>query len=179
MKIIVPQQNTNIQGTNRKTGNSSKGISEHTSNVSNHNQKYPVATSEKTVHKKEITKLNKDITTGLSHIKSKLSNILSDKASGPFQNDSIKELKSQLDRLTASVKSYQDKLDSSSYKHNSSKQKTITKLETKLSTITEKMSKAESNNKFNVSRGNQAHLDNKQKAFDLREGNKAPSKFEP
>ncbi|MBV2187768.1 hypothetical protein [Providencia rettgeri] len=178
MKITVHQQNTNIQGTNRKTGNSSKGISGRTNNVSNNNQECPVTTSEKTVHKKDITKLNNNVTAGLSKIKSKLDAILSDKMSAPFQNNVINELKVELKALTTSVNNYQNKLNSSSYAHNSSKQKTITTLETKLSTMTVKMSKAESNNQFNIIRDKQDLLDNIQKASDLRQGKKAPSNLE-
>lgn len=98
--------------------------------------------------------------------------------SAPFQNNVINELKVELKALTTSVNNYQNKLNSSSYAHNSSKQKTITTLETKLSTMTVKMSKAESNNQFNIIRDKQDLLDNIQKASDLRQGKKAPSNLE-
>ncbi|UPS64106.1 hypothetical protein [Providencia rettgeri] len=178
-----PIQNSNITQTmthhvSKNTSKSSKGISGRANNVSNNNQECPVTTSEKTVHKKDITKLNNNVTAGLSKIKSKLDAILSDKISAPFQNNVINELKVELKALTTSVNNYQNKLNSSSYAHNSSKQKTITTLETKLSTVTGKMSKAERNNQFNVIRDKQVLLDNTQKASDLSQGKKTPSKFD-
>ncbi|MBG5892450.1 hypothetical protein ABN267_05685 [Providencia rettgeri] len=134
-------------------------------------------TDEKTVHKKDITKLNNNVTAGLSKIKSKLDAILSDKMPGSFQKDVINELKIELKELTTSVNNYQNKLNSSSYAHNSSKQKTLTQLNNKLSMANDKISHANHSNKYNGIKNNQAYTDNINKANNFINGEKAPSKF--
>ncbi|MEX9840907.1 hypothetical protein AB7X06_07125 [Providencia rettgeri] len=134
-------------------------------------------THEKTVHKKDITKLNNNVTAGLSKIKSKLDAILSDKMPGSFQKDVINELKIELKELTTSVNNYQNKLNSSSYAHNSSKQKTLTQLNNKLSMANDKISHANHSNKYNDIKNNQAYTDNINKANNFINGEKAPSKF--
>ncbi|MDM9283830.1 hypothetical protein QU814_11725 [Providencia rettgeri] len=91
-------------------------------------KKTPILTSEKIVHNQDIKKLKKSISTELKNINSSISEIINNKL--PLWKVDTANLNSQLSKLTSSIKAYQAKLDSSSYKHHHSKQETLSKLNT-------------------------------------------------
>lgn len=81
--------------------------------------------TEKTVHKKDIIRLNNYVNTGINKIKSTLKIIINDKSLGSLNDERIEELNINLSELSDSVQTYKNKY----YSHNSSKLDALNKLE--------------------------------------------------
>ncbi|MCG9535807.1 MULTISPECIES: hypothetical protein [Providencia] len=178
MRIKTPQQNTNIQNVNRNTSNSSKGISGHTNNVSNNNQKCPVTTSEKTVNKKDVKQLNNAITKLLSDITSKINDFKNNKENGAFSKDNIKDFGDRLDTIQKDIFKYQKLLNSSSYKHHSSKQKTLDRAPGQVKNVEAQIAKLKKQDNVRMNQTHQTYIDNNEKHDNLLMGKKTLSKFE-
>ncbi|HGN1706577.1 TPA: hypothetical protein ACKRTE_002459 [Providencia rettgeri] len=134
--------------------------------------------TEKTVHKKDIIRLNNDVNAGINKIKSTLKIITNDTSLGSLKDEKIKELNRNLSELSDSVQTYKNKYHSTSYIHNSSKLDTLNKLEKKLSVLSVNIQNVKNKNNYFNTRSDQIHNDNYNKAAELRIGKKTPSKFE-
>ncbi|UBX48000.1 hypothetical protein LDO51_12595 [Providencia alcalifaciens] len=93
-----------------------------------------ITTEQKTVHMKDITGLKKEINTGIKEIRDSIKAIMSNN----IRWDSpkiLRNINSQFCKLQEKVDEYQDKLTTSGYEHNKSKQASINKLNDKIDAI--------------------------------------------
>lgn len=172
---IVPRLNPSAI---KDTNNSPKGLSGNTHSVSNDNQKCPVTTSEKTVHKKDVKQLKNAMTKLLSDMTSKINDIKNNKANGAFSQDNIRDLGSRLDAVQKDIIKYQGLLNSSSYKHHSSKQKTLDDASGQVKNLKAQIAKLEKQDNDKMNQTHQAYKNNNQKHNEFLMGRKTPSKFE-
>lgn len=91
-------------------------------------------TTEKTVHLKEVKQLKDLVSSNISRIQGSINKIMSGHVLYRSSN-SITSLNKDLLLLKTEIKSYQDKLDSSSYQHHQSKQSTLTKLGSEIDSL--------------------------------------------
>ncbi|WP_272525684.1 MULTISPECIES: hypothetical protein [unclassified Providencia] len=162
----------------KNTNNSPKGLSGNTHSVSNDNQKCPITTSKKTVHKKDVKQLKNAMTKLLSDITSKINDIKNNKANGAFSQDNIRELGDRLDAVQKNIVTYQGLLNSSSYKHHSSKQKTLNDAPGQVKNLKAQIAELEKQDNDKMNQTHQAYKNNKQKHNEFLIGRKTPSKFE-
>ncbi|MGJ3354475.1 hypothetical protein [Providencia sp. Je.9.19] len=109
-----------------------------------------VNTTAKTVHLKEINQLKKNITSCIDKITQDIKNN-NNKHLGRSFSYSPADMSKKLVNLNTQIQSYQNKLDSSSYKHHDSKQATLTKLQENINKAKENVGKEI--NKQNYIRG--------------------------
>lgn len=178
--MLKPIHNSNIAQTtiSGNTNKSLKGISGNTNNVSNNNQKCPVMTSEKTVHKKDISQLTKKITKSIENIIQSIKKTNS-KAIGAdhlFSN-SPAAMRSELDKLEKNINKYQDLLKSSSYNHHKSKPEKLEKLKTQLSETKKEINLTEKKMIHKERMNDTIYLDNRERQNNFINGVKHPSKF--
>ncbi|HDN2512792.1 TPA: hypothetical protein RG647_RS11470 [Providencia rettgeri] len=176
MQVTGNQANKTIHSINNN--NSPKGLSGNTRSVSNDNQKCPITTSEKTVHKKDLKQLSNAITKLLSDITSKFDDLKSGKASGAYTKGNISDFGKRLNVIQKQIDEYTGKLQSSSYKHHSSKPKTLNNASDQVKDVQKEIKKLVKQDSFDMTQTHQAYKDNNQRANDLLMGKKAPSKFE-
>lgn len=170
------QSQQNIQSPPIKANNSS--IASSTSNVSNtSNQQPKIVTAEKTVHVKDVKQLNTKIKNSIKKIVSQLKTAQSGDV---FSRNGVnmKDISTTLSSLKNEIKSYQTKLDSSSYKHHTSKKETITKLNNLVKSTEGKIHLAESKLQFERRQNNTIGLDSQEKINERITQEASRSKYE-
>lgn len=169
---------TTIQHVSGNTNKSLKGISGNTNNVSNNNQKCPVMTSEKTVHKKDISQLTKKITKSIENIMQDIKKASSGAigANNLFSN-SPATMKLTLKTLEKDINKYQDLLKSSSYNHHKSKPEKLEKLKNQLSEANKKVDLTENKTIHKEKMNNIKYHDNLERQNNFINGVKPLSKF--
>lgn len=108
-------------------------------------------TDEKTVHNQDIKKLRNEISKNLSTIAKKIKSIGTSDGRGCkviLSKNTMTTLNNQLSKLKDNIQSYKKDLERSTYQHNSNKEKTLNKLEDKLTNATAAFQRGQDKNDF-------------------------------
>lgn len=139
MRTTSVQNQSNIQRTtNTEKPSQKSGVSGDISSTKNSSISHPnVTTDKKTVHIKDVKQLNSKITDNVNKI---LDQLKSDQG-GVFglQNNDLKNISLQLHTLKTNVASYQDKIQTSSYKHSPKKMDSLNDMNKTIDKATQKI----------------------------------------